>query len=329
MNQIGGAIMRFLFVMDPAETMLPDRDTSFALMRGAIARGHGCWHCQPEDLSHAGREVTARCRPIWVRDDAPYVSLGAPERVEVARLDAVFVRKDPPFDVVYLHLTQMLDLVSDRTLVINSPRGLRDANEKLFAFHFSHRMPRSLVTTDPRQILDFVAEVGGQAVLKPLDGAGGSGVVALAVGDRNTRSLVDLYTREGRQHALVQEYLPAIRGGDKRVLLLDGEPLGAILRVPRDDDLRANIHVGGRVAPTELDAEEAALVAEIGSTLRTYGLWFVGLDLIGGRLIEVNVTSPTGLQELSRHRAQPLEQQVIAWVERRASGGSGGGGSGA
>lgn len=310
--------MQFLFVMDPPATMLPARDTSFALMRGAQARGHRSLHCTPAELRATGREVTARCRSIVVSDTAPHVTLGPPEVAIIANLDAVFIRQDPPFDTAYLHLTQLLDLVVDRTLVVNAPRGLRDANEKLFAFHFSALMPRSLVTSEPEQILGFVAEVG-QAVLKPLDGAGGSGVVTLSLTDRNTRSLIDLHTREGRQLALVQEYLPAIRTGDKRVLLLDGEPLGAILRVPREDDLRANIHVGGRVAPTELDPAEQDVVHAVGEVLRAHGLWFVGLDLIGGRLIEINVTSPTGLQELSRHRQRPLEQDVIAWVEDRAA----------
>jgi glutathione synthase len=308
--------VRFLFVMDPAEKMLPDKDTSFAFMRGARARGHECLHCLPLDVSNLGCDVFARARPIAVSDSAPHVTLGAFERVELSQLDAVFIRKDPPFDTAYAHLTQQLDLVKDRTLVLNDPRGLRDANEKLFAFHFSEFMPRSLVSAEPREILEFVREVGGKAVLKPLDGAGGSGVVALALEDKNTRALIDILTAEGQRHALVQQYLGAVREGDKRVLVLDGEPLGAILRVPREDDIRANIHVGGVVHPTELGAEERALVANVGARLRQHGLWFVGLDLIGGKLIEVNVTSPTGIQELGRHRGDEPEQAVIAWVER-------------
>ncbi len=312
--------MRFLFVMDPAEKMLPDKDTSFAFMRGARARGHECLHCLPLDVTNLGRDVFARARPIAVSDSAPHVTLGAFERVDLSQLDAVFIRKDPPFDTAYAHLTQQLDLVKDRTLVLNDPRGLRDANEKLFAFHFSEFMPRSLVSAEPREILEFVREVGGKAVLKPLDGAGGSGVVALSLEDKNTRALIDILTGEGQRHALVQQYLGAVREGDKRVLVLDGEPLGAILRVPREDDIRANIHVGGVVHPTELGADERALVASVGPRLREHGLWFVGLDLIGGKLIEVNVTSPTGIQELGRHRGDQPEQAVIAWVERRVSG---------
>jgi glutathione synthase len=242
--------------------------------------------------------------------------LGTETLLEVSGLDAVFVRKDPPLDTAYLHLTQQLDLLHERTLVLNRPQGLRDANEKLFAFHFADWMPASLVTSDRGKILDFVRVVGGQAVLKPLDGYGGLGVVALSLEDRNTRSLVDLLTREGRELVLVQEYLPAIRGGDKRVLMLDGEPLGAIRRVPREDDLRANIHVGGRVELTELTETERQLANDVGQTLRTRGLYFVGLDLIGEKLIEVNVTSPTGIQELGRLSGTHPEETVIAWVER-------------
>ena len=311
--------MRLLFIMDPAESMLPAQDTSFALMRGAQARGHECLHCLPSQISHLGRDVFARARNISVSDTAPHVQLGREQTVELAALDATLVRKDPPFDVAYLHLTQQLDLVTDRTLVMNDPRGLRDANEKLFAFHFSELMPRSLVTADPELIREFMAEVGGEAVLKPLDGAGGRGVVALRVGDRNTRSLIDLHTEEGSRPALVQEYLPAIIQGDKRVLMLDGEPLGAILRVPRPDDLRANIHVGGRVEATELSGAEQDLARIVGQRLRTHGLWFVGLDLIGEKLIEVNVTSPTGIQELGRLSGTHPEQDVIAFIERRVT----------
>jgi glutathione synthase len=288
-------------------------------MRGAGARGHECLHCLPLEVTNHGRDVFARARPIRVSDAAPHVATGSPDRVELAKLDAIFIRKDPPFDTAYAHLTQQLDLVKDRTLVVNDPRGLRDANEKLFAFHFSEFMPESLVSADPKDILEFVREVGGKAVLKPLDGAGGSGVVALDLNDRNTRALIDILTAEGQKHALVQRYLDAVRQGDKRVLVLDGELLGAVLRVPREDDIRANIHVGGMVHPTELTSEERTLVQSVGARLREHGLWFVGLDLIGGKLIEVNVTSPTGIQELGRFRGDQPEEQVIRWVERTVS----------
>jgi glutathione synthase len=311
--------MRFLFVMDPAETMHPAKDTSFAFMRGATARGHECLHCLPRQISNRGRDVSARARPITVSDAPPHVTLGAEESFDVSALDAVFIRKDPPFDPAYAHLTHQLELVKDRVLVVNDPRGLREANEKLYAFQFSEYMPRSLVTADRDDIISFVNEVGGRAVLKPIDGAGGSGVVMLRSDDQNTRSLCDVWTAEGKQLALVQEYEPAVRAGDKRVIVLDGRVLGAILRVPRADDVRANIHAGGRVEATELTAKEHEIAQALGPRLSAAGLWFVGLDLIGERLIEVNVTSPTGIQELGRFLGRPVEQDVIAWVESRAS----------
>lgn len=310
--------MDILFVMDPPETMLPEKDTSFAFIRAAQARGHQCYHCLVHQVSCEGGSLRAMARGIKVSHHAPHFSMGAPEELALAELSAVFVRKDPPFDTAYAHLTRLLDLVKHETLVVNDPSGLRDANEKLFAFQFPHLMPRSLVTASVDSIHRFVAGVGGRAVLKPLDGAGGRGVVALTLGDPNVRALVDLLTAEGRELALVQEFLPGIRQGDKRVLLLDGVALGAIRRVPRADDIRANIHVGGEVLPTSLTDAEQAIVDEVGGELRRRGLWFVGLDLIAERLIEINVTSPTGIQELGQHLGRCPEDDVIAWTEERA-----------
>ncbi|HEX4337045.1 MAG TPA: glutathione synthase, partial [Polyangiaceae bacterium] len=180
---------------------------------------------------------------------------------------------------------------------------------------FSEFMPKTIVSSDPARLLAFVGTVGGRGVIKPLDGAGGAGVLALSLDDQNARSIVDIMTREGQEMVLVQEYQPAVRVGDKRVLLLDGKPLGAILRVPRNDDLRANIHAGGRVQPTTLTPGEEKLVASVGPRLAAVGLYFVGLDLIGEKLIEVNVTSPTGIQELGRHLGTKPELDVIRWAE--------------
>lgn len=309
--------VRFLFVMDPFEGMLPDKDTSFAFMRSALARGHEVLHCELNQLSHQGKRVRARARPLWVSDTAPHVTAGEPQRVLVEELDAVFIRKDPPFNRAYLYMTHQLDLVKDKTLVLNDPAALRDANEKLYAFHFAEYMPPSLVSANERELIDFVHEVGGRAVIKPLDGAGGSGVAALSVGDMNLKPLVGLLTNDGKRMALVQEFQPSVFKGDKRVLLLDGELLGAIRRVPVDGDLRANIHVGGRVEATDLTPEEIEMVATVGARLREVGLWFVGLDVIGGKLIEINVTSPTGIQELGRLTQTKPEDAVIQWVEER------------
>lgn len=311
--------MQLLFIMDPAEGMLPDKDTTFAFIRAAEARGHQCFHCLAEDLSASGKSVWTVARSLSVSDSAPHVTLGEPNKFEMFAFDAAFIRKDPPFDTTYLHLTQELDLVKDRVVVINDPVGLRAANEKLFALQFEKWMPRTLVTRDREEILQFTRDVGGRAVLKPLDGAGGSGVVALRTDDKNARALTDILTHEGKVQAMVQAFQPGITEGDKRVLLLDGKLLGAILRVPRADDIRANIHVGGSVKKTELTAEEQALVDELGPVLSKNGLFFVGLDLIGGKLIEVNVTSPTGIQELARLDGSDPADEVIAWTETRAA----------
>jgi glutathione synthase len=313
--------MRFVYVMDPMDRVLPDKDTTFAFQRAAQRRGHTALHCLPRDVYVDGGDVWARVRELRVGDRAPHFELSGGGDVRLADVECVFIRKDPPFDAEYLYVTLMLEKVRGRTLVVNDPRGLRDANEKLYTLHFARHMPRTLVTSDRDRIHRFVAELGG-GVVKPLDGAGGSGVMVVAKGDRNARSIVDYITREGTQHAMVQEFLPAVRAGDKRVLLLDGEILGAINRIARDDDVRSNIHAGGRVEPTEVTAEERAIVADMAPRLAADGLVFVGLDFIGGRLTEVNVTSPTGIQELSRHVGRDVAERVIAWVERRAAEGS-------
>ncbi len=310
--------MRFVYVMDPMGGLLPDKDTTFAFQRASQLRGHVPLHCLPRDLFVHSGDLFARVRPVTTAAEAPYYSLGEAFDVRIAEAQAVFIRKDPPFDREYLYATLLLEQVRNRTVLVNDPRGIRDANEKLYTLHFSRFAPRSTVTADRDRILSFVDEVGGKAVIKPLDGAGGAGVLLLERGDRNVRSIIDLLTSEGRNLIMLQEYLPAVRQGDKRVLVLDGEPLGAINRVPRADDLRSNIHVGGMVVPTEITEEERTVIESIAPRLRVDGLIFVGLDMIGGKLTEINVTSPTGIQELSRHVGRDVASDVIAWVERRA-----------
>jgi glutathione synthase len=310
-------LMRFVYVMDPMAGVLPDKDTTVAFLRASQARGHVSLHCLTRDLFYKDDDLFARVCPVKVSDKAPHYSLGDPFHVRLAEVDAVFIRKDPPFDRNYLYATLLLDQLRGRTLLLNDPRGIRDANEKLYSLHFARFTPKTLVTSDRARILAFVEELGGTAVIKPLDGAGGSGVLLIKQADQNRKAIVDLLTGEGRRLILISEYLPAVRQGDKRILLLDGEPLGAINRVPRPDDLRSNIHVGGIVEPTVVTAEERAVIEAIAPRLRQDGLYFVGLDMIGGKLTEVNVTSPTGIQELSSHIQRDVAIDVIAWVERR------------
>jgi glutathione synthase len=310
--------MRFVYVMDPMERVLPDKDTTFAFLRASLARGHECLHCEPRDVYVQDGDVFARVRSVTVSEHAPHFKYGAHESVRLADVHAVLIRKDPPFDSEYLYLTLMLERARNRTIIVNDPQGLRDANEKLYTLHFARHMPRTLVTSDRARILEFIDAIGS-GVIKPLDGAGGSGVLRISRDDMNTRSILDLMTVEGKRLAMVQEYLPKVREGDKRVLLIDGQVLGAILRVPRSDDLRSNIHVGGTVEPCTLSVKERELIADITPRLLEDGLFFVGLDLIGERLTEVNVTSPTGIQELSRHLGRDMAAPVVEWIEKRAS----------
>jgi glutathione synthase len=310
--------MRFVYVMDSVSRVVPDKDTTFALQRAGQARGHQSLHCEPRDLFVQDGDVHAFVRELRVEDAPPHFAFKERHVVRIADVEAVFIRKDPPFDQAYLYATLLLERARGRTVIINDPRGLRDANEKLYTLHFPQHMPRTLVAADREHIFSFVRDVGGKAVIKPLDGAGGSGVLMLRADDANQRSIVDMLTGEGTRLAMVQEYLPAVRQGDKRVILLDGESLGAINRVPRPDDIRSNIHVGGTVEPTQLTAAERAIVVDIAPRLRADGLIFVGLDMIGERLTEVNVTSPTGIQELSRHEERDVAALVVAWAENKA-----------
>ncbi|APR83294.1 Glutathione synthetase [Minicystis rosea] len=313
--------MRFVFVMDPLDRVTHDKDTTFAFIKAAQARGHESYHCLLRDLYIQDGDAWAVSHRVEILPQAPWIVLHKEQgatRLRLADVDAVFMRKDPPFDRAYLYATLVLERARGKTLLINDPRGLRDANEKLYALNFLEHTPRTMVTSNREMILDFCRDVGGVAMVKPLDGAGGMGVIQIKTGDKNARAIVDMLTNEGHRLAIVQEFLPDVSAGDKRILLLDGEPLGAILRVPRGDDLRSNIHVGGSVVPTELTAREQAMVKAIAPKLREDGLIFVGLDVIGERLTEVNVTSPTGIQELGRFTNSTPSDKVIAWAESHA-----------
>jgi len=311
--------MRFVFVMDPLDRVSPDKDTTYAFIEAAQARGHESLHCLHSDLSTRRGKAFARVRGVSTSATEPRIALtGEPRDMPLEDVDAVLVRKDPPFDRAYLYATLMLDHAHG-PLIVNEPRGLRDANEKLYAMNFSEWMPTTIVTNDRDTILRFVEEVGGHAIIKPLDGAGGVGVLQLVKSDKNARGIIDVVTFEGKRLAMVQQFLPSVTEGDKRILLLDGEPLGAILRVPRGDDIRSNIHVGGNVVPCELTSRERDLVRAMAPRLRKDGLYFVGLDVIGEHLTEVNVTSPTGIQELGRFTGTKPAARVIEWIEAQRS----------
>lgn len=315
---------RFAFVMDPIERILPDKDTTFVFMLEAQRRGHEVYYVLQKDLfcDRTVPHATARRAMVRRPDEADprHYRLYEERIVPLSWFDAVFMRKDPPFDLDYYFATQMLSLIEPRrTFVLNHPRGLREANEKLYALRFPDVIPPSLVTSDIARLKRFLGEMGGEMVIKPLDGAGGASVFHLRAGDRNLNALLELVTREGSRAIMAQRYLPEVREGDKRVIVLDGEPLGAVLRVPREDEHRGNIHVGGTCVRAEVTPRDREICARLAPSLRADGLYFVGLDIIGGWLTEVNVTSPTGIQEIDRLDGVQLERQVIDFVERRVA----------
>ncbi len=310
--------MRIVVIMDPVATVQVDADTSFAIMLEAERRGHRVDHCTFRDVRlDEGRVRATVRRASMKRDPVQPIRQGEPEGVDLADVDCVFVRKDPPFDADYLWLTLILEHLRGRTLVMNDPAGLRNANEKLYACRFPSVTPRTLVASDKASIFAFVDSVGGHAVIKPIDGHGGEGIFQLRRDDKNANVIVETVTQGEKRAAMVQRYIPEVVEGDKRILLVDGEPIGAILRVPRADEARSNIHVGGTVVHAELTPADLRIVDVVRESLARDGLYFVGLDVIGGLLTEVNVTSPTGIQQMSRLTGEVVEGRVVDWIEQR------------
>jgi glutathione synthase len=307
--------MRLLFVTDPVAGLDPCTDTSVVLMRAAEERGHEVLQAEARDVALVDGSVVAEARPI----DANSLLAGPPEPVALGDLDAVLVRVDPPFDHDYLTLTWLLDRARTQTCIVNDPRGLRDANEKLYACRFPDLMPPTLVSSSPTQLLAFAERHHG-AVLKPIDGHAGRGVVAVLAGDGNGPSLAEALTDRGRRAVMAQRFLPGVRRGDKRILVLDGKPLGpAVLRVPADGDFRANLANGATVKLVDLDDDDRRIVRSMADDLRRDGLWFVGIDVIDGCLTEVNVTSPTGLRQLCTGTSRRYDHDAIASLETRAA----------
>jgi glutathione synthase len=319
--------MRFLFVMDPLERILPDKDTTFVFMLEAQTRRHEVHSCNAADMFIRDARTHARLRrtevrrvPAEQRDQLRHYQLFEERTEALDTFDAVFMRKDPPFDLAYFLATQLLSLVdARRTLVLNSPRGLREANEKLYALNFPSVIPETFVSRDPTRLKAFLEELGGEMIIKPLTGCGGAGVFHVQRNDRNLNSLLETATVNGTQLIMAQRYIPAVRTGDKRLILLNGEPLGACLRVPREDEHRGNIHVGGTCVCTDISDRDREICAALAPRVRADGLYFVGLDIIGGYLTEVNVTSPTGVQEINALNGVCLEAQVIDFVEREVA----------
>jgi len=303
--------------MDPMESINISGDSTFVLALEAQQRGHRLWHYLPSQLSLRDGKVTAHARPLQVRRvHGDHFTFGEAMRIDLATMDVVLLRQDPPFDMTYITTTHMLDLVADRALVVNDPTAVRNAPEKLFVTRFAHLTPPTLITGDKAEIVAF-REEHRDIIVKPLFGNGGAGVFHITEGDENLNSLLELFTQISREPLIVQKYLPEVRQGDKRVILVDGEPVGAINRVPAKGEARSNMHVGGRAEAAKLTARDREICAAIGPTLREQGLLFVGIDVIGDWLTEINVTSPTGLQEVDRFDGVNLEGLIWDAIERR------------
>ncbi len=305
--------------MDPISSINIDGDSTFALMLEAQSRGHALWHYHVRDLALNAGRVVARAQPVTVqRVKGDHFTLGAEEELDLGQVDVVLMRQDPPFDMAYITATHILEHIHPRTLVVNDPASVRNAPEKLFVTHFPELMPETLVTADVRQIRKF-REKHGDIIIKPLFGNGGAGVFHLRPDDPNMNALVEMFTERSREPLMIQRYLPAVRFGDKRIILVDGIAMGAINRVPAAGEARSNMHVGGRPEPTKLTDREKEICAAIGPALRERGLIFVGIDVIGDYLTEINVTSPTGLQELARFDGVYLERAIWDAIEAKVS----------
>lgn len=308
--------LSFAFVMDPIAAIDITKDTTFVLMLEAQRRGHRLLYLEPQDLIVDDGRAGARVRPLTLRPEpGNHFTLGTARTVRLDDdADVVFQRKDPPVDADYVIATQILTLCR-RALVLNRPQGILAANEKLYALHFPELMAETRVTRSIPELVDFLSKLGGEMIVKPLSGKGGEGIFHLRHDDRNLFSILEQSTRFGTQWVMAQRYLPEVRRGDKRILLLEGEPLGALLRVPAEGETRANLHVGGRAVKTTLDADDRRIVEKLRPALQRDGLFFVGIDVIGGKLTEVNVTSPTGVQEINALDDAQLERRVIERVE--------------
>jgi glutathione synthase len=286
--------------MDPISAVNIETDTSFFLMLQAQARGHALWTYQPDSLALEDGRLTARARPVRVQAVAgAHADEGEIERLDLSQMDVVLIRQDPPFDMAYITTTYFLETIHPKTLVVNDPAEVRNAPEKVFVTRFPGVQPPTLITRDVHAIGDFRAK-HGDIVLKPLYGGGGSGVARLKADDPNLDALIELHFAIGRDPIIAQAFLTAVSAGDKRILIVDGEPAGAINRVPAAGQVRSNLAVGGRAEAVELTARDRELCALIGPELKRRGLMLVGVDVIGEHLTEINVTSPTGAQQLKR-----------------------------
>lgn len=308
--------MKHLFIIDPIEQINVKKDTSFAFMLEAQRRKDEVWYATIQQLSGQGSSAFARATRVLLRQKqgAHFRSFEA-ERKPLSDFQVIWMRKDPPFTMDYIYATYLLELLDpDKTLVLNSPSGLRNANEKAFIMHFPSVIPETMITKSAEDIRAFMKAENGKAVVKPLDQMGGKGIFLLRDEDPNLASLIEMSTKNGNEFVMIQAFVPEAAVGDKRILLMDGKPLGAVLRVPSGKDFRGNLAVGGKAIKTSLTKQDWKIVETVSPVLKKAGLVFVGLDVLGGYLAEINVTSPTGIQEINRLNQVQIERKVLDWV---------------
>ncbi|MDR6664691.1 glutathione synthase [Rhizobium sp. 1399] len=292
-------------------------DSTFAMSIEAQARGYKLFHYTPDRLSFRDDKLFAAVEPMVLREvKGDHYELGAPERIDLSTMDVVLLRQDPPFDMSYITSTHLLERIHPKTLVVNDPAWVRNSPEKIFVTEFSDLMPKTLITKDPGEIRRFRDEMG-DIILKPLYGNGGAGVFHSTKDDRNLSSLLEMFGQLFREPFIAQQYLPDVRKGDKRIILVDGEFAGAINRVPAEHDSRSNMHVGGRAEPTELTAREKEICERIGPALRERGFLLVGIDVIGDYMTEINVTSPTGIREVKKFGGADIASLLWDAIERK------------
>jgi glutathione synthase len=304
--------------MDPIHAINIDADSTFVLMVEAQRRGHGLWYYTPKTLSlHGGRVIAKAQRVVDIRrKKGDHVELGPLEPLDLSMMDVVLLRQDPPFDMAYITTTHLLERIHPRTLVVNDPQHVRNAPEKLFVTHFQELMPPTLITVDKDEILAF-RKKHKDIVVKPLFGNGGSGVFHVKPDDENLGSILEVFTQMFREPIIAQRYIPEIRKGDKRIILVDGKAAGAVSRMPLEGEARANFHAGGAAKKAELTPRERMICEAIGPSLAERGLVFVGIDVIGDYLTEINVTSPTGIQEINRLSGTKIESDIWDAIETR------------
>jgi glutathione synthase len=303
--------------MDPVQHIVPGGDSTVALMLEAAKRGHHLCYYTPDSLTQAPDGIFARVAPIAVKNEPRnWYRLGEAKRTDLSGFDVILLRQDPPFNMAYITTTHILERLQPKVLVINDPAGVRNAPEKILVTHFADLMPPTLITRDREEVRAFRAEQG-DVILKPLYGNGGAGIFRLAHADENFAALLELFSQTFREPFIAQKYLAEVRKGDKRIILIDGKAVGVINRVPAEGEARSNMHVGGVAVKDKLSKRDVELCEIIGPELARLGLLFVGIDVIGDYLTEINVTSPTGLQQINRFDGVSLEAQIWDSIEAR------------